>query len=1234
MREKLGSRIKSLVLLIMFGCLISGLTAADIMNQTWKSIHNGVWSTGLKGNIARMEDGVITVLPPGLEDTFDVASSEIILNQQEPESLAFSGWLRREPGGTAPKALIAYDLLLLFADGTHRWWVLDAVPPEKSGEWIHTAQVFKPEKPLRAIRVLCLNFNSDTFASFRDITLEPVRQEKASEMAEAGVLENAGVAYRFGQDGESFCLRSIFDKKAEAEFLNPAAVKNNIWRISLQDSRSEVPLVIDGGQFEITAGKGQLEAVWPAVALPDGGSLRVQATVELTENGAASWNIEARIQDSEHYTMLDVAYPVIGGLEVPGDPEKACLLFPQDIGRLIRNPARNFPGALNLRYGTNAMTMQFLAFYGEKSGLYISPKDGEGYLKEMRLAEQFGSQGCFSFELFNPAFRLEKAYALPFPVETRLFQGDWFDACMIYREWALQQKWTSCGPLASREDYPEPLRKIGLSLYGIRNLQYSQQQKETRKKLGTSGLSVIPDEELFETVGGTINAGDFAAYVRKMRDYYGFPLEIFNHPYLDYFGRACPRYMLLHGYDQAARLIREMGCYTVPWTTMLRMDVDIQRYKQDDASRFATVDESGKPVVLFADGCMKALMCPATEYWHDCIVETSERLLRSNLSGIYYDEMCSTGAQMCLSGEHGHTIGGGNYGLNGYREIMTALHGRLRREFPDYYSLAEQNGEYLIGVHDLNYMFLLFHADLVPAFQAVYHDYSLCNSRLSGKFQDFAEEYAYADHSGKTNLEELAVLGFRNFTYGIHPGVVRLDLLDYSPAGAAIARYLGQTWLDNQKYVMFGKMLRSPEILSGNGNITTGLPFRDSTKYDYPAVRTSAWQAMDNSLALVLTNAATTELAPEVSFEASQYISAPYVILRERDNGTVAFAGNSREIRFRKALAPRSIAVLEMIPQQEKPAGVTPVLPDFLVWANHNLLEIAAGNTGKLSITVENTTDSAAKGRISISVGEGWQVTPGLSMPVELATRETRTFSFDLVVPREAKGLQSFAYDVEMSGGENPFVLSQRIDIGVKQYVEQQAAGKKCFQVKYLAQIPEGRLPEDLPVLNELTAKMLPGEHTVSPVQARFAWNEEKLVMDFTVKDELHHSPAIGEMIWQGDCLQLGLGFPRIESDTAQYYNQYEIYLANLNGEGYVSCSEKAYDQYLTVRTERREGETWYRLDVPKKLLREMFKGKKFPFTFTVNEHDGKEFIGWQEWTPGICGGKNKGAWGELQLSE
>jgi hypothetical protein len=43
-------------------------------------------------------------------------------------------------------------------------------------------------------------------------------------------------------------------------------------------------------------------------------------------------------------------------------------------------------------------------------------------------------------------------------------------------------------------------------------------------------------------------------------------------------------------------------------------------------------------------------------------------------------------------------------------------------------------------------------------------------------------------------------------------------------------------------------------------------------------------------------------------------------------------------------------------------------------------------------------------------------------------------------------------------------------------------------------------------------------------------------------------------------------------------------------------------------------------------------KGTKLPFSFTVNETDEQGYRGWLQWTPGICGGFNPNAFGEVLL--
>ncbi len=526
---------------------------------------------------------------------------------------------------------------------------------------------------------------------------------------------------------------------------------------------------------------------------------------------------------------------------------------------------------------------------------------------------------------------------------------------------------------------------------------------------------------------------------------------------------------------------------------------------------------------------------------------------------------------------------------------------------------------------------MLFHPDLVPAFQAVYHDYTICNARLSGKFMDFAEEYAYADKSGRTNVEEVAVLGFRNLAFGIHPGVIRVDVLEYSPEAAAIAKCLGRAWLDNQKYVLFGQTLRPPEVLSGNGTITTGFPFRDSTKHAYPAIRAGAFRAMDDTVAVIVTNAATTALAPEIAFDAAKYgFDAPCVRLVDRADKSEVYAGPA-SVRFRLPIEGRSARAFEVVPA-EKVEAKSPSLPSYVVWSDNMLLEMAAGSTADVWFNLENTTGKAATARITIEAPETWSISPAAETTVSLPPNSVQKAVFNMTLPKEATGRQTLSYKVHIEG-EGALDVSQSVVFGAKPYVATQSAGKKCHRVPYLKEIPAGRLPESVPVLNDLKEKMI-GNGKASPTTARLAWSETGLVMEFAVQDETPHEPTPGTNVWQGDCIQIGLGFPRIEKDAADYYLQTELYLAIVGGKPFVSCLNKAYDEYLKVEASRQDGTTFYRLTVPKELLREVFKGKKYPFNFTVNEHDGDNFAGWQEWTPGICGGKNPGAWGELLLAE
>ncbi len=94
---------------------------------------------------------------------------------------------------------------------------------------------------------------------------------------------------------------------------------------------------------------------------------------------------------------------------------------------------------------------QFLAYYNDRAGLYLACEDNQGYLKSFKVLER------------EPGFRLAVAHIGDWPqngartleYDTLLgsFQGDWYSAAEIYREWSLKQQWAV--PLYRRKDVPD-----------------------------------------------------------------------------------------------------------------------------------------------------------------------------------------------------------------------------------------------------------------------------------------------------------------------------------------------------------------------------------------------------------------------------------------------------------------------------------------------------------------------------------------------------------------------------------------------------------------------------------------------------------------------------------------------------------------------------------------------------------------------------------------------------------
>jgi len=548
---------------------------------------------------------------------------------------------------------------------------------------------------------------------------------------------------------------------------------------------------------------------WDESTVPtEPGVVDVVVRVSIEPEGMSRWSCRVANRSAD-LGLQNIEFPVIGNLkawdeEDPVDFNAFGEPRPTDKTR----PGGGFLGMMEVQDQCSNLRFGYQAYYGRNGGVYYLPEDPEYLWKECRPRTDGETRtATFSHAYFalNHHGEQVKRFEATYPVAVGIFHGDWYTAARIYRRWAIRQPWCAKGTLAERDDLPDWFKQ----------------------------------REFFQQGGGASMAG--YELDQRIARHYGRPVGIwtttwmqygFDNKYPDYF----PPKMGAEAFKQAIARGHELGLHYMPY-------INVNLWAYDAPSYNAEVREAGARFIWgpekilgmrFKYGTVDMhamVMCPATKLWQDKVSEMVRKLIQEyDCDGIYFDTL-DIYCMQCSHPDHGHPRGGGNYWVEGVREIL----GRARRECMAAGKKVAFSGEFwrerYIGYYDAALWVSTGRAQFIK--DVVYHDYltTICGEWHQRPVVPYLGSLFIA---GQT----IGPLGLGEKYLNETPDEKVLGFLHYL---SDCRREFGL------KYVNLGARLRNPRI-------TTPLPTVDASSETLPAVITSAWEAGDGDIGCFFMN--------------------------------------------------------------------------------------------------------------------------------------------------------------------------------------------------------------------------------------------------------------------------------------------------------------------------------------------------------------------------------------------
>jgi hypothetical protein len=656
------------------------------------------------------------------------------------------------------------------------------------------------------------------------------------------VAGDFGLAFHLVQGG--VILRSLRDLKLNRELL--AGVPVPLFKISMRAGDGEVFVTADAGwqQAHVVNARDGFTLEWSE---PLDERLR-PLTVTLTATADArrhAWRMTLRVDNAgSAWSVWRVVFPQVALAKFD---EKSVVLVPSGPGEVKRG-AWDEAWSYDQPYGQAWNTMQLMAAYAESAsptGLYLGTHDPFGSAKDMRaVSDPAAPSVTLAYDI--PAADMGRAgngYAFSGECVWQLLRGDWYDAALIYREWAEREaRWwphDKLGP-QGRIDTPAWTRELCAWL-------------QAGFVPGTSqglapAVSVEPVKRFRQLV-------DLPVAVH----WYAWHQIPFDNDYPHYFPTK-------EGFAEAVRELQQAGVYNMPYINGRLWDTHDRGTEDFEFTRVAlpaaTKDEHGQPYTerygsKEADGSPVTLaaMCPATPLWQDRVRDLVMRLINEvGVDSVYIDQVAAMRPALCMDESHGHPLGGGHWWNEGYWRMID----RIRAELPEGRMLTtECNAEAFLPQFDAYLTWHWQHDGMVPVFPAIY----------AGTIQCFGRAYA-----GDALAQRMKA--GQQLVFGEQIGWFNPAIIDDAELAAYLRQLIRLRWqLRRYFYAGGARCLRPPALRVPQ--VKADWQWSGECWVTADAVMTGAWALPgENKLALLFVNVSDEPVTAELVFNARDYDDA------------------------------------------------------------------------------------------------------------------------------------------------------------------------------------------------------------------------------------------------------------------------------------------------------------------------------------------------------------------------